>query len=103
VVVLALAAAGFVRGMQRTLTHHLGLNDNIILMGAGSEEALERSQIDASVAGIAAASIPGIREEAGVVFVSPEINMALPVRLERDDPVERQVVMRGVREVALLV
>ena len=103
VVVLALAAAGFVRGMQRTLTHHLGLNDNIILMGAGSEEALERSQIDASVAGIAAASIPGIREEAGVVFVSPEINMALPVRLTRDDPVERQVVMRGVREVALLV
>jgi len=103
VVLLALAAAGFVRGMHRTLTTHASLHENIILLGAGSEESLERSQIDSSVEGIAAASIPGIKQAAGVVFVSPEINMSLPVKEQADTAREMQAVFRGVREVALLV
>lgn len=103
VVLLVLAAAGFVRGMQLTLTQHRSLHDNIILLGAGSEESIERSQIDAGVEGQAAASIPGLRTEHGVVFASPEIHAALPLRTERDDPTERQGVLRGVRPVALLV
>jgi putative ABC transport system permease protein len=103
VVLLALASAGFVRGMHRTLTTHASLHENVILLGAGSEEALERSQIDSGVEGIAAASIPGLKEAAGVVFVSPEINMSLPVRESGDGAREMQAVFRGVREVALLV
>lgn len=103
VVLLVLASAGFVRGMQLTLSDHRSLHDNIILLGTGSEEGVERSQIDASVAGQVAASIPGIRSEHGVLFVSPEIHAALPVWADRDDPVERQAVIRGVRPVALLV
>lgn len=102
VVLLTLAAAGFVRGMQLTLTQDAGLNNNVLLLGAGSEEALERSQIGAQVDGIAAASIPGIKESAGVLYVSPEINMALPVRA-REGGEERQAVLRGVRQAALLV
>src|SRR5690606_1071214 len=102
VVLLTLAAAGFVRGMQLTLTQDAGLNNHIILLGAGSEEALERSQIGAQVDGIAAASIAGIKEAAGVLYVSPEINMALPLRTQQGAE-ERQAVLRGVREVALLV
>lgn len=102
VVLLTLAAAGFVRGMQLTLTQDAGLNNNVLLLGAGSEEALERSQIGAQVDGIAAASIPGIKESAGVLYVSPEINMALPVRAQEGGE-ERQAVLRGVRQVALLV
>lgn len=103
VVLLVLTAGGFVRGMQLTLTRHNPLNENVILLGAGSEEGIERSQIDASVPTQAVASIPGIREAAGTPFVSPEIHIALPLRLGPDDPEERESVLRGVQPVALLV
>ncbi|MFG0276093.1 MAG: ABC transporter permease, partial [Phycisphaerales bacterium] len=71
VALLILASGGFVRGMQATLTRTAGLHENVILLGAGSEEGVERSQIDAAVEGIAAASIPGLKERAGVVYASP--------------------------------
>jgi len=103
VVLLILASAGFVRGMQLTLSQHEGINDNVIILGTGSEEALERSQIDASVDTIIAASVPGLREEAGVIFASPEINMALPVRESPESGRDLPAMMRGVRPVALLV
>lgn len=103
VVLLVLAAAGFVRGMQITLTSHAGLNENVIILGAGSEEAIERSQIDAGIDTIAAASIPGLKQAGGVLFVSPEIHMALLVREDADSATDRQAVMRGVRPVAFLV
>ena len=103
VVLLILAAGGFVRGMQRTLTTPVGLHENVMIIGTGSEEGVERSQIDAAVEGIAAASIPGLMEQAGVIFASPEIHAALPVRTEADAPGEHPAVMRGVRPVALLV
>lgn len=103
VVLLVLAAAGFVRGMHRTLTQPPPLHENVIILGAGSEEAIERSQIDASVATIAMASVPGLRTEAGVPFVSPEIHMALPLRTSGDGVTDHNAVLRGVTPVALLV
>lgn len=89
--------------MQRTLTQDHTLNENIMILGTGSEEGVERSQIDASVSGIAGASIPGIKERAGFLFVSPEIHAALPVRESSESESDLSSVMRGVREVALLV
>ena len=103
VVLLALAAGGFVRGMQLTLAQSTGLYENVIILGSGSEEAIERSQIDAGVAGITAASVPGLRTEGSVVFVSPEIHMALPLRESSASTQNLQAVLRGVRPVALLV
>lgn len=103
VVLLVLSAAGFVRGMQLTLTQGEGLHENVILMSTGSEEALERSQIDASTAGQAVASIPGLVERGGVTYASPEINIALPVNTDASDTTPRQAVIRGVRPVAFLV
>lgn len=103
VVLLILASGGFVRGMQQTLTQDAGLHRNVMILGAGSEEGVERSQIDASVEGIAAASIPGLKERAGVIYASPEIHAALPVRPRADSEAEGVAVMRGVREIALLV
>ncbi|GJM18967.1 MAG: ABC transporter substrate-binding protein [Phycisphaeraceae bacterium] len=103
VVLLILAAGGFVRGMQATLATHTGLHENVMILGAGSEEGVERSQIDASVEGIAAASIRGIKERAGVLYASPEIHAALPVRATADSTEDLAAVMRGVRPVALLV
>ncbi|MEM1165988.1 MAG: ABC transporter permease [Planctomycetota bacterium] len=103
VVLLILAAGGFVRGMQLTLTHHVSLHENIMLLGTGSEEGVERSQIDAAVEGIAGASIPGLKERAGVIYASPEIHAALPVRESAESTEDLAAVMRGVRPVALLV
>lgn len=103
VVLLILAAGGFVRGMTTTLTQHAGLHENIMILGTGSEEGVERSQIDASVEGIAAASIPGLMERAGVIYASPEIHAALPIWESASSEEELASVMRGVREVALLV
>ena len=103
VVLLVLASAGFVRGMQLTLTNHEGLYENVILLGAGSEEAIERSQIDAGIGTIAAASIPGIRAEGGVPFVSPEIHIALPLREDDSSDTELPAVLRGVTDAAYLV
>ncbi len=103
VVLLVLAAAGFVRGMQLTLAQQDTLHENVIILGAGSEESVERSQIHAGVEGIAAASIAGLREEAGVTFVSPEIHTALPVWESADDDAVHHAMLRGVRPVALLV
>lgn len=103
VVLLVLSAAGFVRGMQLTLTQGKGLHENVIILSTGSEEALERSQIDSSTAGQAVASIPGLVERGGVTYASPEINIALPINTDSNDPTPRQAVIRGVRPVAFLV
>jgi len=103
VVILILASAGFVRGMQLTLTQAQGLNENVMILGTGSEEGVERSQIDASVEGISAASIAGLKERAGVIYASPEIHAALPVRESATSDEDLSAVMRGVRPVALLV
>lgn len=103
VVLLVLASGGFVRGMQLTLTQGDSLHENVMILGVGSEEGVERSQINASVAGIAAASIPGLKEEAGVIYASPEIHAALPVRESAASDTDLASVMRGIRPVALLV
>ncbi|HRP62304.1 MAG TPA: ABC transporter permease [Phycisphaerales bacterium] len=103
-VLIILAAAAFVRGMNQSL-RATGGEHNIILLGAGSEESVERSEVDMGVAGIAAASIHGIREFGGVPFVSPEIHAMLPVRTPRhtpDDP-GTLATIRGVTPAALLV
>ncbi|GAB5495657.1 MAG: ABC transporter permease [Phycisphaerales bacterium] len=89
--------------MQLTLNQSESMNENIMIVGTGSEEGVERSQIDASVEGIVAASVPGLKERAGIVFASPEIHAALPVRESRDSERDLSAVLRGVRPVALLV
>ncbi|MEM7624923.1 MAG: ABC transporter permease [Planctomycetota bacterium] len=103
VVLLVLAAVGFIRGMSLTLDKPETLHENVILLGAGSEEAIERSQIDAGIDTIAAASIPGIKTIDGVAFVSPEIHVALPLRKSLDSDEELEAVLRGVRDAAYLV
>lgn len=108
VTLLLLASGGFVRGMHQTLSSPAPLHENVLLLGAGSEEALERSQLDASAATLAAANVAGIRSLGGVEFVSPELNVALPLHTEARGPRDaaaagHPAVLRGVTEAALLV
>ncbi len=99
---LALAAGGFVSGMERSL-RATGSEHNVILLGAGSEESVQRSEIGAGVAGLVAASVPGIRTSAGVAHVSAETHIDLPVGREADAPSGATVLIRGVTPAATLV
>lgn len=102
VVSLLLAAGGFVHGMDLSLRSSGG-RDNVILMGAGSEESLERSEVESSVAGIVAASIEGIRSRAGVDYISPEVHVQLPLSVGMEGPKKPMVLVRGVTLAATLV
>jgi putative ABC transport system permease protein len=102
VVVLVLAAGGFVRGMNKTLDVSSD-NANVVVLGAGSEESIERSEIMSKVAGEISASVPGIRSRAGEPYVSAEVHMAVPLGLTQDLSRAPLAVLRGVTPRALLV
>jgi len=98
---LATSAAALLAGLDRALGVSEG-RENAILLGAGSEESLERSEVSPAVASIVSASVPGIPSVAGVPLASPEALMAVPIRLD-DRSAPRQALLRGVEPVALLV
>lgn len=105
VVLLLLVAGGFVQGMSQAL-RSTGGEHNVILLGAGSEESIERSEIPAATPGVVAATIAGVRTRAGVAFVSPEVHVMLPVSTGESavaDAALRQVMLRGVTDAAALV
>jgi putative ABC transport system permease protein len=116
VVLLVLGAGGFVAGMTESLTH-AGDERNVLIIGIGSEESFERSEIPASTASLLGASVPGLESRAGVAFVSPEVDVQLPVSVAgaatesdavgegtaRERAVAPLVLVRGVMPVAMLV
>lgn len=102
VVVLVIAAAAFVRGMGISLNVS-GSPTNIILLGAGSEESIERSEVEASTPSILEASVPGIRTRSGAAYVSPQVHVMLPARAQSHSDGRRQAMIRGVTPAALLV
>jgi putative ABC transport system permease protein len=101
VVLLILAAGSFVRGMAASLRAS-GDERNVMILGAGSEESIERSEIPAGAASLIAASIPGLMSRHGIAYVSPEVNVALPVSTS-PQPRHELVSVRGITPAALLV
>ncbi len=102
VVLLVLAASSFVTGMQQSL-RITGSPNNVILLGSGSEESIERSQIEMRATTIAAASISGIRTRLNVPYVSPEIHQAMLVKMDPKEPEGRRMLIRGATSSAFLV
>src|SRR5688572_2906415 len=102
VVLLVLAAGAFVRGMDKSLRVSGGA-DNVILLGAGSEESFERSEIGPSVPGLVTASVNGIKSRLGVAYVSPEVFLMSNLKASREDEQGHQVMIRGVTPTAFLV
>src|SRR5687768_9565399 len=102
VVLLVLAAGAFVRGMDKSLRVS-GQASNVMLLGAGSEESVERSEILPSVPGLVQASVPGIKQRLGVAYVSPEVFLMSLLKLEKDDEKSHQLMLRGVTPAAFLV
>jgi putative ABC transport system permease protein len=102
VVLLVLAAGAFVRGMDKSLRVSGG-EKNVILLGAGSEESFERSEIQPAVPGLALASIPGIKQRLGVPYVSPEVFLMTNLKETVEDDHGHQVMLRGITPAAFLV
>jgi putative ABC transport system permease protein len=102
VVLLVLAAGAFVRGMDQSLRVSGG-ERNVILLGAGSEESFERSEIKPTVPGLVLASIDGIKQRIGVPYVSPEVFLMTTLKETADDDHAHQVMLRGVTATAFLV
>jgi putative ABC transport system permease protein len=102
VVLLVLASAAFVTGMKRSL-RITGSERNVIILGSGSEESVERSEIQARTATIVAASVQGIRQRLGVSYVSSEVHMALSIKTRQEDEIGSLAVLRGVQSEAFLV
>lgn len=101
VAAIATATTALLVGMDRSLSASHG-QANAILLGVGSEESLERSEIPAAVASIVVASVPGIPTIAGVPLVSPEAVMAVPIA-QGDGATSRPALLRGVEPASLLV
>lgn len=102
VVTLVITAAAFVRGMDAAL-RETGGKDNIIILGAGSEESVERSEIEGGVASVIAASLPGIHVRDTVSYVSPEVHVQLPIKTRTEQTKGPLVLVRGVTPAAMLV
>src|SRR5688572_3744539 len=102
VVLLVLAAGAFVRGMEKSLDVSGG-ERNVILLGAGSEESLERSEIDPAVGSLVLASVPGIKSRAGVAYVAPEVHLMTELRHGSADGRVLTALLRGITPEAFLV
>lgn len=103
---LMATASGFLRGLENALGATASPS-RVIVMGAGSEESLERSEIGARVPGVLAASVPGIRRTGGMEHVSAETHVALPITIVDGDGshggAPENALVRGVGAPALLV
>ena len=102
VVMLVITAVAFVRGMEKSLVSS-GSPDNVIILGAGSEESVERSEISPAITGMVTASVPGIKTQLGQAYVSPEVHMSLVIGRHKNEDTTSSAVIRGVTSAAYLV
>jgi putative ABC transport system permease protein len=100
VVLLVMASVAINNGMKRVLSAS-GSDRNIILLGAGSEESIQRSEVPERTAGIAEAAVPGISETLGIRAVTSEIHYMN--YLDLPDGRKSQAMLRGVTLQALRV
>lgn len=100
VVLLVMSAVAINDGMKRVLSAS-GSDRNVILIGAGSEESIQRSEVPDRTGEIAGAGISGISESLGVRAVSSEIHFMN--YLGFPDGRRSQAMFRGVTPQALHV
>jgi putative ABC transport system permease protein len=93
VVFLVLGAGSFNRGMDRML-RDTGNPLNVLFIGAGSEESIERSEVPMRSEGLIEAGVRGISQRMGVIAVSGEVQYMSGLLLE--DGSQGQGLLRGV-------
>lgn len=102
VVLLMLTASAFVQGMKKSLSLQ-SQQENVLLLSAGSEESIERSEINTSTGSFLAASVSGLKQQFGVSYISPEIHVALVAYQSQETTQELRVLCRGITPTAFLV
>jgi putative ABC transport system permease protein len=102
VVMLVITAAAFVRGIEGSLISS-GSDKNVMLLGAGSEDSVERSEITPTTPSMVIASVPGIKTRLGIPYVSPEAHMAMMLAEGPDKVASMRAVLRGITPQAFLV
>lgn len=103
VVLLVLTAGAFVRGMDGSLRKS-GRAENVIVLSSGSEESLQRSEIDMRVAGELESRFDGrVRSALGEPFIAPETYIQMVMKLQSDDSRDLRAMVRGVTPRSLLV
>ena len=100
VVLLVMAATALNGGMKQVLSAS-GSARNVILLGAGSEESIQRSEVSAQLGGIAEAGVRGVSTTLDKPAVSTEIHYMS--YLEMPDGRKGQGLFRGVTARALMV
>lgn len=99
VVFLIMGAHALNEGMKTTLSAS-GSPHNMLILGKGSEESMQRSEVSEQAAGITEASVSGIYAPLGDRAVSPQIiHMA---NLDLPDGTRIRGLVRGVNAKALL-
>lgn len=100
VVLLVIAATALNGGMSQVLSAS-GSDKNVILLGAGSEESIQRSEVSPLLGGIAEAGVHGVSKTLGRPAASVEIHY-MTYLLDKDGR-KGQGLFRGVTPRALLV
>ena len=100
VVLLVIAAASLNHGMEELLQAS-GSSKNVILVGTGSEESVERSEVRLEAEAAAATSVAGLASPLGNTAASGEIIYMAPLAIPGGQ--EKPSLLRGVTEKALLV
>jgi len=100
VVFLVFAAGSFNRGMEEILRAS-GSRENAIILGAGSEESVERSEIALQTESHVTSGIRGIEKRLGVPAVSGEVHYMGVIEIGGQG--EAQALLRGVTPAAFEV
>lgn len=100
VVFLVMAAGAFNRGMDGVLKA-TGEEHNVILLGAGSEESVERSEVSVLSEDLASAGIRGISTRLGLRAISGEVHYMASLGLPNGT--QEQALLRGVTPAAFEV
>lgn len=100
VVALICLAAAFDTGMAKGLAA-TGDPRNVIILGAGSEDSVERSEVSAATPGIIAASVAGLARIGGEAAVSPEV--VYNGLIGPADGAPARALIRGITPMALAV
>lgn len=102
IVVLLVMAAGAFNGGMEALLSSSGSENNVILLSAGSEEAIERSEIPIQTEELAKAGIRGISSDLGAIAVSGEVHFMGSVQASGQSD-RAQAFIRGVNTSAIQV
>jgi ABC-type antimicrobial peptide transport system permease subunit len=100
VVFLVFAAGSFNQGMDKVLSAS-GSDQNVILLGAGSEESVERSEIAVQTETLAAAGINGITRHLDRPAISGEVHFMGQLAVPGKEPA--QALLRGITASAFAV